>query len=171
MDGFDDRTGHLTAEGFAALLAGELDDLASLEVAEHLSFCDSCCARYAGLLTGEVLLEPERPLAPPVMERVKRHGRVIFFRRAMKVGLAACLALTLWFSGVFTLLPSAIGTAGPDRTAQRLEQEQRRNDAAEKELKEQLDTADAPEGTLNMRISNAIDQLFGALNQKGESDK
>ena len=89
----------------------------------------------------------------------------------MKVGLAACLALTLWFSGVFTLLPSAIGTAGPDRTAQRLEQEQRRNEAAEKELKEQLDTADAPEGTLNMRISNAIDQLFGALNQKGESDK
>lgn len=52
MDVFDDRTGHITAEGFAALLAGELDELASLEVAEHLSFCDSCCARYAACSPG-----------------------------------------------------------------------------------------------------------------------
>lgn len=171
MDVFDDRTGHITAEGFAALLAGSWTNSPA---SRWPSICLSVTAAAPATRAcspGEVLLEPERPLAPPVMERVKRHGRVIFFRRAMKVGLAACLALTLWFSGVFTLLPSAIGTAGPDRTAQRLEQEQRRNEAAEKELKEQLDTADAPEGTLNMRISNAIDQLFGALNQKGESDK
>lgn len=171
MDVFDDRTGHITDEGFAALLAGQLDELASLEVAEHLSFCDSCCARYADLLTGEALLEPEHSLVQPVMERAKRRSRVIFFRHAMKAGLAACLALTLWFTGVFTMLPSAVGAALPDRAAYRLEQQQRLNEAAEKELKEQLDASNAPADTLNTRISNAVGQLLNALNQKGESDK
>ena len=34
------ESGHLSGEGLDALIAGTLDELQSLEAAEHLSFCD-----------------------------------------------------------------------------------------------------------------------------------
>ena len=42
---FDDR-GHLTGAGLNAMENGSLDELGSLEAAEHLSFCDACLNRY-----------------------------------------------------------------------------------------------------------------------------
>ena len=40
------ENGHLSDEGLAALQSGGLDDLARLEAAEHLAFCDECLARH-----------------------------------------------------------------------------------------------------------------------------
>ena len=39
-----DAEGHLTDEGLHALQESRLDELGSLEAAEHLTFCDYCLA-------------------------------------------------------------------------------------------------------------------------------
>lgn len=54
MERFDDN-GHITAQGFSLLLHGEPDTLSRLELAEHLSFCDECCQKYADLMETEPL--------------------------------------------------------------------------------------------------------------------
>ena len=43
------ENGHLSDAGLAALRDGQLDELARLEAAEHLSFCDACLDRYLAL--------------------------------------------------------------------------------------------------------------------------
>ena len=45
--------GHLTDSAFALLIQEKLDPLQSLEVSEHLSFCDRCLERYTAILCGE----------------------------------------------------------------------------------------------------------------------
>ena len=45
-----DAEGHLTDEGLYALRDGTLDELGSLEAAEHLTFCDYCLLRYTKLV-------------------------------------------------------------------------------------------------------------------------
>ena len=44
--------GHLTDSAFALLIQEKLDPLQSLEVSEHLSFCDRCLERYTAILCG-----------------------------------------------------------------------------------------------------------------------
>ena len=41
--------GHLTDCAFDDLLHSEPDELARLEIAEHLAFCDHCTERYTEL--------------------------------------------------------------------------------------------------------------------------
>ncbi len=98
------QDGHLTDEGLDAVIAGTLDELQSLEAAEHLSFCDECLMRYTDRLTDDVLAAPEQPLAPTVMERVRRKALKVFFNRYAVAAVAACLALTLWGTGVFSAI-------------------------------------------------------------------
>ena len=107
MDLFD-RNGHITDDGFALLLNGEPDTLESLELAEHLSFCDACCEKYAALLSGEILLSPPHSLAPAVTGRIRTRGRTIRLRKAFKMGLAATLAMGLWLTGInYGIIPAA----------------------------------------------------------------
>ena len=63
-----DAEGHLTDEGLHALQDGRLDELGSLEAAEHLTFCDYCLARYTALIESapEKLKQPMRDLIPQV---------------------------------------------------------------------------------------------------------
>lgn len=64
------ENGHLTSEGLKALTEGRLDELARLEAAEHLSFCDECLVRYTALLEDAPLAAPKAPLAPGVWQRI-----------------------------------------------------------------------------------------------------
>ena len=163
---FDDRTGHITDEGFAALAGDTLDELSRLELAEHLAFCDLCCAKYAQLTEQGPLEQPSRPLAAPTMTRIRSRGRVILLRRALKVSVAACLALTLWQAGAF----DALTGMSSEHTAseRRLQIEQKRNLDALEELSEEHDE---PAQTLNMKISNAVDQFFAAIHPKGDNNQ
>lgn len=115
---YDD--GHLSDDGLSALLAGSLDELESLEAAEHLSFCDECLLRYTGALTEETLLVPEAPLKPSVMKRIKRRAGLVLFNKYTTVAAAACLAMALWGSGMLPGLAQRIttGTAAPPAAAQ-----------------------------------------------------
>ncbi len=103
--------GHLDEAAFPALEHGEADSLARLEAAEHLSFCDACIDRYAAYLEGAELLCPEEPLPLPVAREARRRARREEARRALRVGVAACLALGIWF-GAFQAVPVLEGRPG-----------------------------------------------------------
>ena len=104
------ENGHLTDEALHASLEGTLDEMGRLEVAEHLSFCDSCLVRYTSLLEDDVLLEPEHPLTPGVLERIRRRVVRVFFNR---YAAAVVLAVTFWSTGLFRDI-STIRTRDPE---------------------------------------------------------
>lgn len=93
--------GHLTDEGLSALIDGTLDEMQRLEAAEHLSFCDDCLLRYTQRMESAALAQPAQPLREGVLARIRRRAAAIFFNRYAAAGAAACLALTLWGTGVF----------------------------------------------------------------------
>ena len=97
-----DRDGHLTGQALAALQAGGLPEESRLEVAEHLASCDRCVAAYSALLSPEGLLTPREPVAPRVMETLRRRERRLQLRQWSTMAVAACLAIVFWVSGVFT---------------------------------------------------------------------
>ena len=97
-----DRDGHLTGQALAALQAGGLTGESRLEVAEHLASCDRCVAAYSAQLSPEVLLTPREPVAPRVMETLRRRERRLRLRQWGTMAVAACLAMVFWVSGVFT---------------------------------------------------------------------
>ena len=159
---FDDNTGHITDLGFVALENEQLSLDQRLEIAEHLSFCEDCRCRYLTFVESRPLLTPTRPVTGPVMHRIRTRGRVILLRRALRAGLAACLLLAL----LSVFHPSA----GISRSGDRLQSELARNASAAQQLATVAKAGDDAEPmTLNMRISNAIDQLIATLNQKGET--
>lgn len=114
-----DQEGHLTDAAFRLLLDGALHDMGSLEVAEHLSFCDRCVQRYTQLLCGEEtlpaqqppapLLAPPAPLEGPVIESLHRRQRRFTLQKLGSLAVAASFALVFWVGGVFTVdrLPQA----------------------------------------------------------------
>ena len=98
------ESGCLTDDALKALVQDEpLDELERLEIAEHLSFCDACVARYTVLLDDVLLLAPEQPLAPGVLERLKQRARRLFVNKYATVVAAASFAIVFWNIGVFSV--------------------------------------------------------------------
>ena len=101
--------GHLTDSAFALLIQQQLDPLQSLEVSEHLSYCDQCLERYTAILCGEPdsvscqdhLIEPPQPLLPGVLQRLRQGARVFYLKKAASLVVAASLALVFWSGGMF----------------------------------------------------------------------
>lgn len=114
QDMFDDEmlfdaAGHLTNEGLQALQDGRLDELGSLEAAEHLTFCDFCLARYTDLIEAmpEKLQAPMRDLIPQVQALMRLRTFRIMTNRYISVAAAMVLALALWSFGAFGGVPTA----------------------------------------------------------------
>lgn len=116
--------GHLTDTAFKLLMEEKLDPLQSLEVSEHLSFCDRCLERYTDILSGVPLLTEEtdvpatvRLIEPPaslhtgIMQAIRDKTRVIYLHKFGSLAVAASLALVFWSGGLFTSthLPSMGG--------------------------------------------------------------
>lgn len=95
------ENGHLTQEGMLALTMGNLDEMARLEAAEHLSFCDECLVRYTALLQEDILVAPPAPLAAGVWQRIRRRTLRVFTSRYATAAAAAVFALIIWGTGVF----------------------------------------------------------------------
>nr|WP_326126517.1 hypothetical protein [uncultured Oscillibacter sp.] len=92
--------GHLTDEALAALARdGDLDELGRLEIAEHLSFCDSCLQRYTDLLAGTELLAPERSCQKALWARVRTRTLRLVTSRYATAAAAVALALTVLWGG------------------------------------------------------------------------
>ena len=93
-----DAEGHLTDEGLHALQDGRLDELGSLEAAEHLTFCDYCLARYTALIESvpEKLKQPMRDLIPQVQALMRLRSFRIMTNRYVSAAAAVVLGFVLW---------------------------------------------------------------------------
>ena len=97
-----DGNGHLTDEAFRALASDkQLDELTRLEIAEHLSFCDKCVESCVDAAQAGELEELDGSCLLGVRSGLRRIKRSNLVHRAATATLAAVLALTLWFTGMF----------------------------------------------------------------------
>lgn len=98
-----DAEGQLTDEGLHALQESRLDELGSLEAAEHLTFCDYCLARYTALIESapEKLKQPMRDLIPQVQALMRLRSFRIMTNRYVSTAAAVMLAFALWRFGFF----------------------------------------------------------------------
>ena len=115
-----DQNGHLTEDALKRLIEGTLSETERMEVAEHLSFCDSCLARYTQLLTDEVQIEPQTDITLPVMRRLRKKLWNSTMRRYASAAAAVAIGGALWYSGVF----DAMGKAMVESPAQLMKKEQ-----------------------------------------------
>ena len=96
-----DPSGHLTDRALLALVRNEeLDELARLELAEHLAYCDRCLQRYTALLADVPLLVPAHSCRESLWRRIRARTTQIFTSRYAAAAAGVVLALTLvWGSG------------------------------------------------------------------------
>ncbi len=115
---FDDR-GHLTGAGLNAMENGSLDELGSLEAAEHLSFCNACLNRYTNWLEAmpQALLSPARDIAPQVQNLLRMRSIRVFTNKYVSIAAAVILAFALWNFGAFNISTGA-AQRGVDRLAE-----------------------------------------------------
>ena len=66
--------GHLTDLAFKLLIDEQLDSLQSLEVSEHLSFCDRCLERYTEILCSDAPVDLDTG-----QEREQSAGWAVYF--------------------------------------------------------------------------------------------
>ena len=100
-----DPAGHLTDGALLALAHEEVpDELARLEMAEHLAYCDQCLQRYTALLAEAPLLTPAHSCRESLWRRVRARTLRILTSRYATAAAAVALALTvLWGSAAVPL--------------------------------------------------------------------
>ena len=96
-----DPSGHLTDRALLALVRNEeLDELARLELAEHLAYCDRCLQRYTALLADAPLLVPAHSCRESLWRRIRVRTLRLLTSRYATAAAAVALALTVvWGSG------------------------------------------------------------------------
>jgi len=96
---------HLTNNDLRDLMAGRASEADRLRAAEHLSCCDECLLRYTLALSPENCMEPIRPTAPTVIQRIRLRLADRTFRRYGAAVAAVALAMLFWVSGLFSGVP------------------------------------------------------------------
>ena len=96
-----DPSGHLTDRALLALVRNEeLDELARLELAEHLAYCDRCLQRYTALLADAPLLVPAHSCRESLWRRIRVRTLRLLTSRYATAAAAVALALTVvWGRG------------------------------------------------------------------------
>ena len=100
-----DPAGHLTDGALLALAHEEVpDELARLEMAEHLAYCDQCLHRYTALLAEAPLLTPAHSCRESLWRRVRaRTLRLLTSRYATAAAAVALARTVLWGSAAVPL--------------------------------------------------------------------
>ena len=100
-----DPAGHLTDGALLALAHEEVpDELARLEMAEHLAYCDQCLHRYTALQAEAPLLTPAHSCRESLWRRVRARTLRLLTSRYATAAAAVALALTvLWGSAAVPL--------------------------------------------------------------------
>ena len=103
-----DPSGHLTDRALLALVRNEeLDELARLELAEHLAYCDRCLQRYTALLADAPLLVPAHSCRESLWRRIRARTMGILTSRYATAAAAVALALTVLWGSAGVKLPAA----------------------------------------------------------------
>lgn len=95
--------GHISDFGFYRLQKNELNEIQSLEIAEHLSFCDKCIEKYTSILSDSNLLEPPETFTISTLKKIKKKITQFICNKYFSVAIAAGFAIFLWISGVFNI--------------------------------------------------------------------
>ena len=100
-----DSAGHLTDGALLALAHEEVpDELARLEMAEHLAYCEQCLHRYTDMLTKTPLLTPAHSCRESLWRRIRVRTLRLLTSRYATAAAAMALALTvLWGSAAISL--------------------------------------------------------------------
>lgn len=94
------KDGHLAPAAISALAQNaELDELARLEIAEHLAYCDLCLQRYTNALTDAALLAPLQSCRESIWQRIRARTLHVLTSRYATAVAAVVLALTLLWGG------------------------------------------------------------------------
>ena len=89
-----DPAGHLTDGALLALAHEEVpDELARLEMAEHLAYCDQCLHRYTALLAEAPLLTPAHSCRESLWRHIRARAARLFLNRYAAAAAAVTLAL------------------------------------------------------------------------------
>ena len=101
--------GHINEKALQSLIDGGLDEMARLEISEHLSFCDECLMKYSDMLSFSSdeafdYGETAQRIMPVVKKRLMRERLYKYSTMAA----AACLAITFWITGVFNIDTSEV---------------------------------------------------------------
>ena len=103
-----DPSGHLTDRALLALVRNEeLDELARLELAEHLAYCDRCLQRYTALLADVPLLVPAHSCRESLWRRIRARTLRLLTSRYATAAAAVALALTVLWGSTGVKLPEA----------------------------------------------------------------
>lgn len=109
-----DENGHLTDDTLRAFAAsthiqgeeGEdgiaFTELARLEIAEHLSFCDQCILRYTEFLCDDQMAAPSDLVTPSVMKKLEKEQRGRYVQKWLSMTMAASFAILFWVAGIFS---------------------------------------------------------------------
>lgn len=96
---------HLTALSFFMLDNESLELEEKQLVLSHISSCSFCMERYVDSLTDDSLIEPSPGLSNRIMDvihseqNVKKNTKILVMQFA-KLGVAVCLTMTIFFSGL-----------------------------------------------------------------------
>ena len=103
-----DPSGHLTDNALLTLSRDEIpDELARLEMAEHLAYCDQCLQRYTALLANAPLLTPAHSCRESLWRRIQARALRILTSRYATAAAAVALALTVLWGSTAVSLPEA----------------------------------------------------------------
>lgn len=99
--------GHLSDAALTALVQQTpLTELERLEIAEHLSFCNTCLQRYTDALSGVELLTPSHSCRERLFVRIRQRALRLFTSRYATAAAAVALALTMvWGSASLDFIP------------------------------------------------------------------
>lgn len=94
--------GHLTDYAFELLESSDTDELARLEISEHLSFCDDCLLRYTDFITQDKLMQTPENMTQEISKKIVKTAVNETVHRYVWACTAACIAMIFWLGGVFT---------------------------------------------------------------------
>lgn len=93
---------HLSDETLKALQQNRLSIDEKLDVLSHISTCEDCAARFSARF--QELIPPPPDLEQGILNKIHQTQKSSpsLFLYSLRVTIAACIAITLLFSGMFT---------------------------------------------------------------------
>lgn len=92
--------GHLSKEMIEKLKSGRLSKEEKLAALDHIGECDFCANAFSSSFEQEGLMFTAPDFSSEIMKKIgKPQGKREFYLYSFKVGIAACIALLLLFSG------------------------------------------------------------------------
>ncbi len=99
MNNCFDNNGHVTKQALANLSNAELTQIQQYEIAEHLSFCDTCIELYVSTVKNQSTIPLTLNTSDNIIKKIRKRIFKTAFNKYTTYVAAACLALIMWGIG------------------------------------------------------------------------